>query len=277
MLRWLFCCLILINPSEYGLFAAGYNGYKMIPACNISNAPPSNDTHYIAIIDHAVGTLYAYSLSFLFQQLFCGLNDARTPSKTPTNLCKKLEVAKKCASSIPHDQKVEIGVPLLLHETLGNCDIQNALGFANQKISIFWTNDYYKPRKLPSLSSNVEFVFFGASHDFLPQETWIPNEEMVDALKNGKSDMVKSLHLRFQKMIGINKKDIGEGFERMRPTTTATYSPSKPTTAKILNAGLNILPFFQPKPVKVQQSTTISAPSEIQEKVDHSVIGDTLP
>uniref|UniRef100_A0AC35GAB4 Uncharacterized protein n=1 Tax=Panagrolaimus sp. PS1159 TaxID=55785 RepID=A0AC35GAB4_9BILA len=260
-----------------------------------------------------------YAHIYLFQQLFCGLNDARSdntgvqffawhidtelgecivfetndtmtnlrgtfddlytipPSPTGTTLCKKLEVAKKCASSIPHDQKVEIGVPLLLHETLGNCDIQNALGFANQKISIFWTNDYYKPRKLPSLSSNVEFVFFGASHDFLPQETWIPNEEMVNALKNGKSDMIKSLHLRFQKMIGINKKDIGEGFERMRPTTTATYSPSKSTTAKILNAGLNILPFFQPKPVKVQQSTTISAPLEIQEKVDHSVIGDTLP
>uniref|UniRef100_A0A914PR61 Uncharacterized protein n=1 Tax=Panagrolaimus davidi TaxID=227884 RepID=A0A914PR61_9BILA len=306
---------MLISSSEYGSFVAGY---EMISACKVANVTQSNDVHYVSIIDHAVGTLYAYAHNYLFQQVYCGLNDARKdntgvkfyswhidttlgecivfetndtmenlrgafddfnvipPSQTGTSLCKKLETAKKCASSVPHDQKVEIAIPLLLHETLGKCDFEHVFGFSNQKMVIFWTYDYYQPRNLPSFSSNVEFVMFGAAQDFLPQENWMPNEEMINASKNGKSNMVKALNLRFQQMIGIKKKNIGEGFKRKR-TTTTTFAPSKPTTAKIINAAFNILPFFQPKPVKVQQLTTIPAPSEIHENYNQSVIADTMP
>uniref|UniRef100_A0AC35GJF3 Uncharacterized protein n=1 Tax=Panagrolaimus sp. PS1159 TaxID=55785 RepID=A0AC35GJF3_9BILA len=305
MLRLLFFCLLLINPSEYGLFVAAYYGYEMISACKVPNITQSNDVHY------------ASAHNYLFQQLYCGLNDARKddtgvifyawhidtslgeciafetndtmtnlrgtfddlydipPSPTGTTLCKKLEVAKKCASSIQHNQKVEIAIPLLLHETLGKCDIDNVFGFEDQKISIFWTDDYYQPRNLPSFSSNVEFVFFGAAQDFLPQEQWIPNEEMVNAVKHGKSNIVKTLHIRFQQMIGIKKKNIGKDIKSI--TTTTTFAPSKSTAAKLLNAGFNILPFFQPKPVKVQQLTTIPAPIEIHENFNQSVISDTMP
>uniref|UniRef100_A0AC35FWA5 Uncharacterized protein n=1 Tax=Panagrolaimus sp. PS1159 TaxID=55785 RepID=A0AC35FWA5_9BILA len=312
MLRWLFYCFLLINLSEYGLFVDGYNGYEMISACKVANVTQSNDVHYIAIIDHAIGTLLASAHNYLFQQLHCGLNDATKdntgvkffswhintvlgecivfetndtmknlrgtfddlytipPSQTATTLCKKLEIAKKCVSSIPHDQKVEIAIPLLLHETLGKCDIENAFGFENQKTIIFWTYDYYQPQNLPAFSSNVEFVMFGAAQDYLPQETWTPNEEMINALKNSKSNMVESLNLRFQQMIGIKKKNIGEGFKRKR-TTTTTFAPSKHTTAKILNAGFNILPFFQPKSVNVQQLTM-----EIHEKFYQSFVADTM-
>uniref|UniRef100_A0AC35EY58 Uncharacterized protein n=1 Tax=Panagrolaimus sp. PS1159 TaxID=55785 RepID=A0AC35EY58_9BILA len=315
MWRSLFFCLLLINPSEYGLFAAAYYGYEMISACKVPNITQSNDVHYIAIIDHSIGTFHL-SLS-IFQQVYCGLNDARNektgvnifvwhidavlgqcipfetndtmnnllgafihsfftaPSKTHATLCKKLEVAKKCSSSIQHNQKVEIAIPLLLHETLGNCDIENVFGFKDQKTSIFWTDDYYQPRNLPPLSANVEFVFFGAAQDFLPQEQWIPNEEMVNVVKHGKSNMVKTLYHRFQQMIGIKKKNIGEDIKST--TATTTFAPSKPATAKILNAGFNILPFLQPKPTKVQQLTTIPAPVEIHENFNQSVIGDTLP
>uniref|UniRef100_A0AC35GV06 Uncharacterized protein n=1 Tax=Panagrolaimus sp. PS1159 TaxID=55785 RepID=A0AC35GV06_9BILA len=115
------------------------------------------------------------------------------------------------------------------------------------------------------------------AQDFLPQEQWIPNEEMVNAVKHGKSNMVKTLYLRFQQMIGIKKKNTGEDIKSNHTTTTTTFAPSKSTAAKLLNAGFNILPFFQPKPVKVQQLTTIPAPIEIHENFNQSVISDIMP
>uniref|UniRef100_A0AC34GC43 Uncharacterized protein n=1 Tax=Panagrolaimus sp. ES5 TaxID=591445 RepID=A0AC34GC43_9BILA len=51
--------------------------HEITTVCQPPNLPISSDIHYVAIIDHAAGSFISTAHDFLFQQLYCSLNDAK--------------------------------------------------------------------------------------------------------------------------------------------------------------------------------------------------------